>query len=225
VIQTPEQQFYLAKLLGYTYEIIYKPGAQNRVADALSRAYSFVLSVPHWDFITKLKESIALDSQVQQLMAKVQQEPEVFSDFKVLDNLLYFKGKLFIPTTSSFKQLLLEEFHSSPIGGHSGVHKTYGRLKENVFWYGIKRDVTEFVKSCMTCQQIKPPNALPLGHLQPLPIPERVWEDISLDFITGLPSFQNHTVLLVVVDRLSKAAHFGMLPTHFTAVKVAELFI
>lgn len=62
------------------------------------------------------------------------------------------------------------------------------------------------------------------GLLQPLPAPQGVWEDISLDFIIGLPSFQNHTVILVVVDRFLKAAHLGMLPTNFTAAKVAELF-
>jgi hypothetical protein len=60
--------------------------------------------------------------------------------------------------------------------------------------------------------------------LQPLPLPTVVWEDISLDFIIGLPSFQTYTVVLVVVDRFSKAAHFGMLPHNFTAHKVADLF-
>lgn len=78
-----------------------------------------------------------------------------------------------------------------------------------------------FVKVCLICQSTKHPNHLPFGLLQPLPIPENVWEDVSLDFIIGLPSFQSNTVVLVVVDRLSKAAHFGMLPTHFTTIKVA----
>ncbi|MCH91593.1 Ty3/gypsy retrotransposon protein, partial [Trifolium medium] len=98
------------------------------------------------------------------------------------------------------------------------------RLQENVFWYGMRKDVTHFVKSCSVCQQTKPANHSPYGLLQPLPFLERVWEDISLDFIVGLPSVQSHTAILVVVDRLSKAAHFGSLPTHFTAVKVADLF-
>lgn len=88
----------------------------------------------------------------------------------------------------------------------------------------MRKNVADFVKACVVCQQIKPTNHSPYGLLQPLPIPDKVWEDISLDFIVGLPSFQNCSVILVVVDRLSKAAHFGMLTTHFTAVKVAELF-
>jgi hypothetical protein len=86
-------------------------------------------------------------------------------------------------------------------------------------------DVAAFVKACLTCQQVKDPTHLPYDLLQPLPVPSALWEDISLDFITGLPSFQNNTVILVVVDRFSKAAHFGMLPTSFSIVKVAELFI
>lgn len=134
------------------------------------------------------------------------------------------KKKLFIPTSSPLKQVLLEEFHSSTLGGQSGIHKTLGRLKENVYWEGMKADVTAFVNSCNIRRQTKHPNHKPYGLLQPLPIPNGVWEDISLDFIVGLPSFQGNTMVLVVVDRFSKAAHFGMLPTHLNAVKVADLF-
>ncbi|MCH81120.1 transposon Tf2-1 polyprotein [Trifolium medium] len=225
VIQIPEQQFYLAKLLGYSYEIAYKPGPQNRVADALSRVHCFAITVPHLVIMNTFKEQLLDDPEFQQLLEKIMATPDEYKEFEILNGLIFFKGKLFIPSASPLKQTLLEEFHSSIIGGHSGIHRTYGRLHENVFWHGMRGDVAQFVKSCITCQQIKPTNHLPYGLLQPLPIPERVWEDISLDFIVGLPSFQNHTVILVVVDRLSKAAHFGALPTHFTAAKVADLFV
>jgi IS30 family transposase len=97
-------------------------------------------------------------------------------------------------------------------------------LKENVYWDKMKEDVTQFVNACGTCQQTKHPTHAPYDLLQPLPIPTGVWEDISLDFIVGLHSFHSNTVILVVVDRFSKAAHFGMLPTHHTASKVADLF-
>jgi hypothetical protein len=229
VIQTPEQQFYLAKLLGYSYEILYKPGAQNRVADALSRVHEnpsqcMVITIPHWDFIQHLQKTFAEDSELQDLLKKVETSPNSFPGFQIIQGTLYFRGKLYIPANSPIKVLLLTEFHSSPIGGHSVVHKTYGCLKENVYWDNMKLDVVNFVKSCATCQQTKHPNHSPYGLLQPLSIPNGVWEEISLDFIVGFPSFHGHTVVLVVVDRFSKAAHFGMLPTHYTASKVADLF-
>lgn len=194
VVQTPEQQFYLAKLLGYSYEIVYKPGTQNRVADALSRLYEppahmMAITIPHWDFLEKLKDSFVSDSELQELLLKVQKDPALHPKFKVHRGLLFYKGRLFIPANSPMKQLLLDEFHSSPMGGHGGIHKTYGRLKENVYWQGLKQDVTEFVNSCLICNQTKIPNHLPYGLLHPLPIPEAVWEDISLDFVVGLPSF------------------------------------
>lgn len=66
--------------------------------------------------------------------------------------MLFFKGRLFIPSSSNIKLLMLEEFHSSPFVGHGGIHKTYGRLKENVFWHGMKQDVADFVNSCLVCQ-------------------------------------------------------------------------
>lgn len=210
IIQTPEQQFYLAKLLGYTYEIVYKPGAQNRVADALSRIHEptaelLAITIPHWDIFQKLKASFQEDCHLAELIEKVQNDPVAFPKFEVIRGVLYFKGKLYIPSNSPLKTLLLEEFHSSPLGGHSGIHKTYGRLQENVYWDGMVKDVTDFVQNCQVCQHTKNPNHLPYGLLQPIPIPNGVWEDISLDFITGLPSFQTNTMILVVVDRFSKA--------------------
>jgi hypothetical protein len=229
VIQTPEQQFYLAKLLGYCYEIVYKPGTHNRVADALSRLQDnestmLAISIPQLDFMEKFKEQLNLDNEYQELLVKVQTDPVAYPHYKIIDGLLFFKGKLFIPRTSSFKNVLLEEYHSSTLGGHSGIHKTYGRLSENVFWEGMKQDVVNFVKSCLTCQQTKIPTHLPYGLLQPLPPPTTIWEHISMDLIVGLPSFHNTTVIFVVVDRFSKAAHFGPLPSNFTAYKVVDLF-
>jgi len=183
-----------------------------------------MLVVPHFEFLQKFKAQIQQVLEYQSLFSKVQTDPLAYKDFWIFNDMLFFRGKLFIPPNSQLKTLFLEEFHASLLGGHSGIHKTFGRLHESVYWNGMRKDVTAFVNACSVCQQTKPPNHSPYGLLQPLPVPDKVWEDISLDFITGLPSFQNHTIILVVVDRLSNAAHFGMLSTHFTAVKVAELF-
>jgi hypothetical protein len=215
--------------LGYSYQIVYKPGPQNKVADALSRVHSITaqhlaITVPHWNFIKKLQQSFSEDEQLQQLIQQIQHEPQKHEGFKIINGMLFYINKLYIPPSSPLKQSLLEEFHSSLFGGHSGIHKTWGRIKENVYWEGMKSDVIQFINSCQVCQQTKIPAQLPYGLLQPLPIPAGVWEDISMDFIVGLPSFQRFTVIFVVVYRFSKAAHFGMLPTQFTAIQVADLF-
>jgi hypothetical protein len=76
----------------------------------------------------------------------------------------------------------------------------------------------------VTCQQNKSEHTLPAGLLQPLPIPEQKWESISMDFITGLPKVQGKDYIYVVVDKLTKFAHFYAIPTEYNAVQVAELF-
>jgi hypothetical protein len=80
------------------------------------------------------------------------------------------------------------------------------------------------VSECVTCQQNKSEHALLVGLLQPLPIPEQKWESISMDFITGLPKVQGKDCIYVVVDILTKFAHFYTIPTEYSAVQVAELF-
>lgn len=179
VIQTPEQHFYLSKLLGYSYEIIYKPGAKNRVANALSRVHGFdsqfmAITIPHWDFLQKLKTEFLSDPSLHELIQRVLTEPDAHLHYSVHNELLFYNGKLYIPPSSSLNHVLLEEFHSSPLGGHGSIHKTYGRMKENVFWHGMKKDVTHFINTCTICQQTKNPTHLPYGLLQPLPIPEGV---------------------------------------------------
>lgn len=85
--------------------------------------------------------------------------------------------------------------------------------------------MTDFVTNCLPCQQIKYETKKITGLLCPLPVPQRPWEDLSLDFILGLPSFHGNSVILVVVDRFSKGIHLGMLPAAHTAHVVASLFI
>jgi len=89
----------------------------------------------------------------------------------------------------------------------------------------MHKDIANFVKQCLICQQAKSSNSLPSGLLHPLPIPEQIWEDIAMDFITGLPNASGFTVIMVVVDRLSKYVHFAPLKADYTSVQVAELFM
>lgn len=120
---------------------------------------------------------------------------------------------------------LLQEFHSSPLGGHSGVKATLARLSAIFYWPGMHKDVKTYIQQCSTCQYNKHNTHSPYGLLQPLPIPTQVWEDISMDFITHLPVSANKSVIWVVVDRLTKYAHFIALPMGFTASSVAMEYL
>lgn len=123
------------------------------------------------------------------------------------------------------KQALLYEYHSTPSAGHPGVDRTLRRLAAVFYWAGMRRDVKKFVDACYTCQTTKYSTQKPAGLLQPLPIPTQVWEDVSIDFVTGLPQSRGYTAIMVVVDRLSKYAHFAPLLTKFDAWRVANVFV
>lgn len=230
MIQTPEQQHYLSKLLGYHYDIQYRSGNTNTAADALSRslpaeAVLQSLTVPHFVFLAELKRELAGDSDFLSLSSKVAADPSSFPAFRLIDGLLYRHGRIWLSPSCKFRSLLLREFHETVIGGHAGVIKTLKRLSENFFWPNMRKEVQEFVAQCGVCQKTKYSTLRPAGLLQPLPTPSNVWEDISMDFVTSLPGSHGLTVILVVVDRFSKGIHLGALPTSFTATKVADLFI
>jgi len=113
-----------------------------------------------------------------------------------------------VGANSAVQTKIITAFHSSAIGGHSGQQATYHRVKMLFSWKGLKQDVAMFISQCPTCQQAKHLHAHPQGLLQPLPIPEGAWQNISLDFIEGLPKSEGYNVILVVVDRFTKYAHF-----------------
>ena len=228
VIQTPEQQQYLVKLLGYSYTIQYRPSSGNAAADALSRVtpagQCLILSVPLLDCMADIHHSVQQSPAYHELLATLHQQPEAHPDYSINSGRISFRGKLWLPPDNPFIPMLLEEFHSTPLGGHMGEKKTLRRLRDSFYWDHMHRDVHRFVSQCRICQQIKYEARKPAGLLQPLPIPSGLWEDLSLDFITGLPPSHGFTTILVVVDRYSKGTHLGALPPKYSAYKVACLF-
>ncbi|CAA7028494.1 unnamed protein product [Microthlaspi erraticum] len=231
---TMDYQRWLSKLLGYEFEIVYKPGLENSAADGLSRqlttsatvlAQLFALTVPTSLQIQDIFDEIEADKQLQELKNQVLAHSHSNHHFTVVDNKLLYKGRLVISKLSKHIPAILQECHSGLLGGHSGLLKTFKRIQGSFHWFNMKKDVQKFVSECSICQTHKYSTLSPAGLLQPFPIPDRIWEDISMDFIEGLPTSQGFNVILVVVDRLSKFAHFVGLKHPFTAADVAHNFV
>ncbi|KAL4570019.1 hypothetical protein LXL04_025668 [Taraxacum kok-saghyz] len=229
-ITTPDQQNWVAKLLGYDFDICYKPGRENRVADALSRRdeegeLKVSFSYPVWAQGAKLLEEISADQEIQKQREAYEKNPLKFPDFLVRNGVLFYKNRLVISKCSKFIPELIREFHQAASGGHSGYYRTYRRLAANIYWPGMMAVVQEFVRACEICQRCKASSTAPGGLLQPLPIPQAIWEDLSIDFIVGLPKSKGYDAILVVVDRLSKYSHFILLRHPYTAKSIAEVFV
>ncbi|KAJ0744829.1 putative nucleotidyltransferase, Ribonuclease H [Helianthus annuus] len=222
-ITTPAQTRWLPKLLGYDYRIEYKSGSSNQGADALSRrgeVYFLGLSCPQPEWWSKLKTEVNSDPFYQQL-----QTSSIGQKLQFKDGIPFYQNRIYLSPTSPLISIILNECHSSPIGGHFGYQKTMGRVKQSFFWPGLRESIKKFVKECAVCQRCKTETMLPAGLLQPLPIPDRTWTDISMDFVEGLPVSNGYTVIFVVVDRLSKYAHFIAMKHPFTAATVAKVFV
>nr|GEW16035.1 retrotransposon protein, putative, Ty3-gypsy subclass [Tanacetum cinerariifolium] len=106
-----------------------------------------------------------------------------------------------------------------------GSTKMYRDLKHNLWWNGMKQDVARFVAKCLTCQQVKIEHQRASGLLQPLDIPTWKWDQISMDFVMGLPrTFKKNDAIWVVVDRLTKSAYFLPIQQGYSVSKLAEIF-
>ena len=92
------------------------------------------------------------------------------------------------------------------------MHRTLALTEENYYWSRVRDDVEAYVKTCFVCQQDKAEQRVPAGLLEPLPILERPWESISMDFIMGLPKSEGCNIIMVVVDQFSKYGIFIPVP-------------
>jgi hypothetical protein len=121
------------------------------------------------------------------------------------------------------KKEVLLVYHDSQLAGHLGFHKTLELIRRRYWWKGMRKEVKAYCQSCDTCQKAKVRRQSPAGKLMPLPIPERNWQYITMDFIVKLPKSNKLDSILVVVDRRSKQSHFIPTIEAITAESTAKL--
>lgn len=228
-ISTPFQQFWLSKLMGFDYEIVYRSGRENTTTDALSRVsgaelLSMSLSVVNTDLSDRIKASYEADPVLKIILEQLSSQQQV-PQFALQDGLLRKKGRILVGNDINLRAQLIQWHHCAPESGHTGRDATLKRIKQLFYWRGMSKAVAKFVKDCKICQAAKYDTSANPGLLQPLPIPDEVWVDVSMDFITRLPNSQGKEVILVVVDRLSKYAHFIPLAHPFIAEVVAQSYL
>ncbi|KAL0188522.1 hypothetical protein M9458_015621 [Cirrhinus mrigala] len=197
----------------FQFEITYPPGSQNTKADALFRMHepdcattppetilpaSVILAPVAWDIMTEITEGQAQDP------------PPI----ECPENLTYVPVHL--------RSRVLSEVHSPPSSGHPGIEATIELLNNRFWWQSLRSDTITFIKNCSVCNTSKTPRQLPAGLLQPLPVPNRPWSHIAVDFVTDLPSSHGQTTILSVIDRFSKGCRFIPFPKLPTAMETAE---
>jgi hypothetical protein len=141
------------------------------------------------------------------------------------NGLLYYREKIYVPDYEDTRTRVIRQHHDTPSAGHPGRTKTFELVSRHYCWKGMNSNVRQYVSNCRTCWRIKPRRDRHQGLLQPLPIPERSWQHISVDFITSLPLSNGYDAVLVIVDRLTKMRHY--VPCHMTdnAEDVSRIFI
>ncbi|GKF43796.1 putative reverse transcriptase domain-containing protein [Tanacetum coccineum] len=125
------------------------------------------------------------------------------------DGIQCFEGRILLPLYGGLRDLIMHESHKSKYFIHPGSDKMYQDLKKLYWWPNMKAEIATYVSKCLTCAKVKAEHQKPSGLLQQPEIPEWKWENITMDFVSGLPRTPSgYDSIWVIVDRLTKSAHF-----------------
>jgi hypothetical protein len=245
---------WLELIKDYELEIHYHPGKANVVADALSRksqvnmlaAYPMPYELEKEFDILSLGflnntqgVTIELEPTLEQDIRKGQKDDEKINEIRQLiidgkgkdfcedvEGVVWFKDRLCVPDIKSIRELILKEAHETAYSIHLSSEKMYQDLKKRFWWYGMKREISEHVVVCDSCQRIKAEHQRPADLLQPLQIPQWKWDEIGMDFIVGLPCTRTgYDSIWVVVDRLTKVTHSIPVKTTYNSAVLAKLYM
>jgi len=138
---------------------------------------------------------------------------------------IQYREKHYILESDQLRLRLIQEHHDTALAGHPGRAKMFDPLDRQDYWKNMRKQVDQFVWNCHNCQWSRIPRHSTFGVLRPLPVLEKPWEDISMDFVVGLPECEGFDAIWVVVDILSKMRHFIPCHTTIDPIEMAKLYL
>ncbi|GJR07641.1 reverse transcriptase domain-containing protein [Tanacetum coccineum] len=217
----------------YECEIRYHPGKANVVADALSRKERLK---PRRVRAMAVTIQAGMREKIQAAQSEaLKQENILMENLHGLDQQmekkegesLYFMDRIWVPLIGDVRTMIMDEAHRSKYSVHPRADKMYHDLRDMYWWPGMKRDIATYVSKCLTCSKVKAEHQRPSGLLQQPEIPEWKWDKITMDFITKLPrsNVGPWTSIWVIVNRLTKSAHFLAIREDYSTEKLAKIYI
>ncbi len=208
----PRQARWALFFTRFNFTISYRPGSRNVKADALSRIQGAAESSeePENILLPKMIVSPIEWSSPPAVAIPAPNNPPGCPP-----------GCQYVPQIQ--RTPLIHSAHSSRGTGHPGANNTLSLLRDRFWWPNMARDVRRFAQGCPDCAMSKSPRHLPAGKLLPLPVPNRPWSHLGVDFVTDLPPSEGKTCILVMVDRFSKSCRLLPLKGLPTALEMAEL--
>lgn len=209
-------------LQAYSFTIKHKSGVLNKVVDALSRRHSLLttmqMKVLGFEVLNELYQDVPYFGTI--LIACLKGH---FNHFVLLDGFFFKDNWLCIPQCF-LREAIIVEGHGGGLAGHFGRDKTLSLVADNFYWPRMERDIMRHLKHCKTCHIAKS-HGQNIGLYTPLPVPKVPWEEVSIDFVLGLPQTQrNKDSVMVVVDRFSKMVYFVSCNNTMDASYVADLY-
>ncbi|GJU25752.1 putative reverse transcriptase domain-containing protein [Tanacetum coccineum] len=238
------QRRWLELLSDYDCEIRYHPGKANVVADALSRkervkplrvralVMTIGLDLPKRILEAQIearKPENLKSEDVGGMLIENSKDPEKPRKEKLeprADGTLCLNNRSWLPCYGDLRALIMHESHKSKYSVHPGSDKMYQDMKQLYWWPNMKADIATYVSKCLTCLRVKAEHQKPSGLLVQPAIPQWKWENITMDFVTKLPRTQSgNDTIWVIVDRLTKSAHFLPMRETDPMDKLAKLYL